>query len=297
MLRAVKASSGVVAVVAWRHARTNAPLVQAWRELGIRAALLDPPQAHDILGPGDVALARADVSASLDGVERGLLEIAALRGRGVRVLNGPEALIAAHDKLQTAQRLHGAGVPHPRTTHLVDLDDVRALEAPFVLKPRFGSWGHDVMLCRGGADVKHAVNTLRERDWFRDQGVLAQELVPPCGHDVRLIVASGRVVGAVERRAAPGEWRTNLSYGARLVSVAPSCQACELAVAASRAIGGDLVGVDLLPLADGASVVLEANGAVDFGAEYSLPAGNVYRDAADALGLTTQAAAAARDAV
>jgi RimK family alpha-L-glutamate ligase len=297
MLRAVRASSGVVAVVAWRHVRTNAPLVKAWRELGIRAALLDPSRAHEILGPGDVALARADVSSSLDGVERGLLEIAALRRRGVRVLNGPEELIAAHDKLQTAQRLQHAGVPHPRTIHLVDLDDVAALEVPFVLKPRFGSWGHDVMLCRRVADVKLAVTELRERCWWRDQGVLAQELVAPRGHDVRLIVASGRVVGAVERRAAPGEWRTNISYGARLVSVAPSCEACELAVGASRAIGGDLIGIDLLPLADGGYVVLEANGAVDFGAEYSLPAGDVYRDAADALGLTTQAAAAAGDAV
>jgi glutathione synthase/RimK-type ligase-like ATP-grasp enzyme len=99
------------------------------------------------------------------------------------------------------------------------------------------------------------------------------------------------------RRAAPGEWRTNLSYRARLVSVAPSCDACELAVGAARAIGGDLVGIDLLPLADGGHVVLEANGAVDFGAEYSLPCGDVYRDAADALGLTTQAAAAAGDAI
>ena len=93
------------------------------------------------------------------------------------MLNGPEELIAAHDKLQTAQRLHRAGVPHPRTIHLMDLDDVAALEVPFVLKPRFGSWGHDVMLCRSGAEVKRAVNTLRERSWFRDQGVLAQELV------------------------------------------------------------------------------------------------------------------------
>ena len=297
MLRPMTGSSGVVAVVAWRHARTNAPLVQAWRELGIRAALLDPPRAHERLGPGDVALARADVSTSLDGVERGLLEIAAMRRRGVRVLNAPESLIAAHDKLQTAQRLQHAGVAHPRTIHLVDLDDVAALELPFVLKPRFGSWGHDLMLCRRVADIKHAVNTLRQRSWFRDQGVLAQQLVAPRGHDVRLIVASGRVVGAVQRRAAAGEWRTNLSYGARLVSVAPSCEACELAVGAAQAIGGDLVGIDLLPLADGGYVVLEANGAVDFGAEYSLPSGDVYRDTADALGLTTQAAAAAGEAV
>ena len=288
---------GVVAVVAWRHARTNAPLVEAWRELGIRAELLDPPRAHDVLGPGDVALARVDVTPSLDGVERGLLEIAALRGRGVRLLNGPEEQIAAHDKLQTAQRLDSARIPHPRTVHAVGLDELAALELPFVLKPRFGSWGHDVMLCRDPADVELALSVLRERSWFEAQGVLAQELVPPCGHDVRLIVAGGRVVGAAERRAPPGEWRTNLSYGARLVPAAPSSKASALAVAAAQAIGADLVGVDLLPLPDGGYIVLEVNGAVDFGAEYSLPGGDVYRDVAGALGLTPQVAAAAGDAV
>ena len=290
-------SSGAVAVVAWKHARTNAPLVAAWRELGIAAELLDPPRAHEVLGPGDVALARVDVSGSLDGVERGLLELAAIRQRGVRVLNDPEALIAAHDKLQTAQRLAQADVPHPRTAHLVGLHEVETLELPFVLKPRFGSWGHDVLLCRTPADVERAVARLQACSWFPAQGVLAQELVPPRGHDLRLIVAGGRVVGAVERRAAQGEWRTNLSYGACLARVAPCAEACALAVAAAAAIGADLVGIDLLPLPDGGYAVLEVNGAVDFGAEYSLPDGDVYTDAAEALGLTSQPAAAAGDAV
>ena len=200
-------------------------------------------------GPGDVALARADVTAALDGVERGLLEIAALRRRGVRVLNGPEALLAAHDKLQTARRLARAGIAHPRTVHVVGLEQLAALELPFVLKPRFGSWGADVMLCRSGADVQRCLSVLRERSWFRAQGVLAQEFVAPRGHDLRVIVARGRVVGAVQRRAAAGEWRTNVAFGACLVAVAPSAEACALAVAAARATGTDLAGIDLLPLA------------------------------------------------
>ena len=46
--------------------------------------------------------------------------------------------------------------------------------------------------------------------------------------------------------------------------------ACELAVAAASAVGGDLVGVELLPLGPGRYVVLEINAAVDFSAEYSV---------------------------
>jgi hypothetical protein len=46
--------------------------------------------------------------------------------------------------------------------------------------------------------------------------------------------------------------------------------ACELAVAAAAAIGGDLVGVDLLPLGPGRYVVLEINAAVDFTSDYSV---------------------------
>jgi glutathione synthase/RimK-type ligase-like ATP-grasp enzyme len=52
--------------------------------------------------------------------------------------------------------------------------------------------------------------------------------------------------------------------------VVPPPIACELAVAAASAIGGDLVGVDLLPLGPGRYVVLEINAAVDFSPEYSL---------------------------
>ena len=65
--------------------------------------------------PGDVVLGRLDVLPSVDGVEPGLEALRALEVRGVIVLNGPEALMRAHDKLLTAQVLAAAGLPHPET--------------------------------------------------------------------------------------------------------------------------------------------------------------------------------------
>jgi glutathione synthase/RimK-type ligase-like ATP-grasp enzyme len=62
----------------------------------------------------------------------------------------------------------------------------------------------------------------------------------------------------------------------------PPDEAAELALAAARAVGGDLVGVDLLPHGDG-WVVLELNAAVDFTDDYSFPGRDIFADAADRL--------------
>ena len=125
---------------------------------------------------------------------------------------------------------------------------------------------------------------MRSRPWFQRYGALVQELVPPAGYDLRLIVAGGDVVGAVRRDAAPGEWRTNVSLGGSRRRARPSASAAALGIAAAAAIGADLVGIDLLPPGDSYTVI-ELNGAVDFDRSYSPPGGDVLRDAIAGLGL------------
>ncbi|HEX2495491.1 MAG TPA: RimK family alpha-L-glutamate ligase [Gaiellaceae bacterium] len=268
-----------VAIVA--HHRTSTNVALSLARPGLR--ILEPASAARTLGEGDVAIGRLDVSEGLDGIETGLWELARLEGAGVRVLNRPSTLVAAHDKLATSRALGDAGVPHPRTAHVTSPSDSIPFEPPVVVKPRFGSWGQDVVLCHDAAALRRHLAAMAERPWFASHGALVQELVPPRGHDVRVIVAGGSVVGAIRRVAPPGEWRTNVALGAVREPVEPSSEACDLASRAAAAVEGDLVGVDLLPGHDGEFVVIEINGAVEFNAAYSLHGADVFRRTIDAV--------------
>jgi RimK family alpha-L-glutamate ligase len=260
------------AIVTHRAGGTNTSLAARRVDGFDQVCLLDPREALALLRPGDVALGRLDVRETLDGIEDGLWALSCLAAGRVTVLNPPGALISAHDKLLTARALERAGLPHPRT-EMVRPGNVRpALDLPVVLKPRFGSWGRDVVLCRNRDELARRLTELETRPWFEAHGAVVQELVPPLGHDLRIVVAAGRVVGAIKRVAAPGEWRTNLALGGKRMPIVPSPAACELALATAGSIGADLVGIDLLPAGPGRYYVIELNGAVDFGIEYSLGA-------------------------
>jgi len=257
-----------VALIAHRATRTNLGLAAArWR--GRRVAVAAPAEAVLSLEPGDVAVGRLDVRGTLDGVEAGLWELEFLARAGVRVLNSPQALLAAHDKLLTALILDSAGIPHPRTQLVCASDPEIWLEPPLVIKPRFGSRGRDVFRCRDAGEVREVLEIVRERPWFQIGGI-AQELLPTLGRDIRLVVAGGRVIGATRRVAASTEWRTNVALGGRRERLTAPARAFELALAAAEAADLDLVGVDLLPTGPGRFTVLELNGAVDFNDDYRL---------------------------
>jgi RimK family alpha-L-glutamate ligase len=273
-----------VAVIGTSANAGTVELVAAWRALGMDVSLGSATEALAELGPGDVALARLDVLPTLDGVEDGLLALLLVERRGIRVLNPVEALLNAHDKLRTARLLKKAGVPHPATVHVSSANGV-TLQPPVVVKPRYGSWGRDVVLCRDAEELRRTLNELRERTWFQRHGAIVQEAVPSPGHDLRVLVAGGCVVGAAERVAAPGEWRTNVSCGGSLRPADLSDAAAELACTAAAAIGGDFVGVDVMSRGDESFTVLELNAAVDFDHTYSLDGGDVYEAAAAGLHL------------
>jgi [lysine-biosynthesis-protein LysW]---L-2-aminoadipate ligase len=265
-------------LVARRSTPTNDALA-ATGVPGARWERMTPEQALSALGPGDVALGRLDVLPTLDGMDDGLWALGALAARGVVVLNDPPALLGAHDKLLTARLLRRAGVPHPRTWHVRDGRPAPVPRLPVVVKPRFGSWGRDVRRCEGYDALYAALASARGRRWFEQHGALVQELVPPRGYDLRIVVAEGRVVGSAFRIAAPGEWRTNVALGGVRRPVAqPPPAAATLAVAAAAAAGASLAGVDLLP-ADGGWTVLELNGAVELTRDYA-PWGDVFSEIA-----------------
>jgi ribosomal protein S6--L-glutamate ligase len=259
---------------------TNERLRAAFAAGGARALVGPGELAGEGARPGDVVVGRLDVRPTLDGVQPGLGCLRRLRDAGIRVVNDADALVAMHDKLATALLLHAASIPQPRAAHLTGEDGSPRFGPPYVVKPRFGSWGRDVQLCESRAELRACLLHLLRRPWFRRHGALVQELVPSRGFDLRVVVSGGAVIGAVERLAAPGEWRTNIALGGTRRHVVPPPGACALAVTAAAAVGGDLVGVDLLPDRDGWRVI-EINGAVDFTDEYALDDRDVFARAVE----------------
>ncbi len=269
-------------LIAGRLTPPNVGLLDAARERNVQARLLPAEAAFRRARRNEIVLGRVDVRPTLDGIESGLEPLRRLEQAGFDVLNRADALLGAHDKLETATRLTRHGLPHPRTLHIPPHGAPPAYIVPVVLKPRFGSWGADVVRCDSRRQLQRAFASLSKRPWFQRHGLLVQELLPPPSYDLRVLVACGEVVGAISRQPAPGEWRTNVALGGIRIPAIPSANAARIAVSAAAAIGADLVGVDLLPSPNG-YVVLELNGCVDFTAEYSFPGRNVFDDAIGSL--------------
>jgi [lysine-biosynthesis-protein LysW]--L-2-aminoadipate ligase len=270
------------ALIACRPSPTNEALANPARP-GTPWDWMTPQTALEELRPGDAALGRLDVLPTLDGIDDGLWALGALAARGVLLLNDPAALLATHDKLLTARILRRQGIPHPRTVHVRSGRAAPQTVTPVVVKPRFGSWGLEVHRCEDAASVARVLEHVADSAWYRRHGAIVQELVPPQGYDLRVVVAAGRVVGAVYRIAAEGEWRTNVALGAvrRAVSEPPR-EAAAIALAAAAATGADLAGVDLLPDGRGGWTVAELNGAVEFTRAYA-PWGDVFEETARLL--------------
>ncbi len=183
-----------------------------------------------------------------------------LAGAGVPVLNPPRAVEAAVDKYLALALMASDGLPVPATWAGESADDALAafdaMGGDVVVKPLFGSEGRGLMRV---SDRELASRTFRTLE--RLGAVLyVQRHVRNPGHDVRVFVLGGAILGAFRRHAAAGEWRTNVAVGGRPEGCALDAGAETLALRAARAVGASMAGVDLLPdLDSGDYQVLEVN--------------------------------------
>jgi RimK family alpha-L-glutamate ligase len=207
----------------------------------------------------DAVLARIIPNGSLEQIIYRVDALHWMEEHGVRVMNSPRAIERCIDKFYTTALLQEAGLPTAETVVCERAADaMAAVEAmgDVVIKPLFGSMGHGMVRV---SDPDVAFRVVRALEQLHAV-FYVQRAVDHAGHDVRAFVVGGRVLGAIERRGAGGEWRTNISRGgsARALDLPPAWQG--LALRAARAVGADYAGVDLLPARDGTVYLLEVNG-------------------------------------
>ena len=197
------------------------------------------------------------------GLERVVFRMDALHRlaeAGVPVLNPPAAVESCVDKYLATARLAAAGLPVPSTWVGESAHDAmiafESLGCDVVIKPLFGSEGRGMVRV---SDIEIARRTFQTLEGL-GLVLYVQSFIRHPGHDLRVFVLDGRILGSIRRHAPPGEWKTNVATGGRAEPCRLDAEAERLAIRAAVTVGARMAGVDLMPDPDrGGLVVLEVN--------------------------------------
>jgi len=191
---------------------------------------------------------------------------AALEGLGAKVINPLKVAGITGNKLFAHMELEKAGVRTPKA--IAAFSEEAAIQAldefgyPAVIKPTVGSWGRMIGLLRD-RDAARAVIEDREHMFPLYHIYYFEEFVKRPPRDIRAIVVGDRVVAAIYRYSGDGEWKTNMALGGRAEVCPVTEELNDICMKATRAVGGQIVGVDLMEGDDGL-MVHEVNNTTEF---------------------------------
>ncbi len=192
---------------------------------------------------------------------------------GIPVFNSSRAIELCDDK--RLMHLSLAGIPSPETyiapmtfpnigfTDLSFFDAIEeALSYPMVIKEAFGSFGAQVYLAN---DRESALEILKQHE---SVPLIFQRFVSEsAGRDIRINVVGHKVVSAMERRSLNGDFRSNVTLGGETLPYTPTEAEATLAEEASRRLGLDFGGIDILFGKDG-PLLCEVNSNTHFKSTY-----------------------------
>jgi len=191
---------------------------------------------------------------------------AALEGLGAKVINPLKVAGITGNKLFAHMELEKAGVRTPKAiTAFSEESAIQALDEfgyPAVIKPTIGSWGRMIGLLRD-KDAARAVIEDREHMFPLYHIYYFEEFVERPPRDIRAIVVGDKVVAAIYRYSGDGEWKTNMALGGRAEVCPITSELDDICMKATLAVGGQVVGVDLMEGKDGL-MVHEVNNTTEF---------------------------------
>jgi ribosomal protein S6--L-glutamate ligase len=208
------------------------------------------------VGPIDAVIPRIGASITF----YGLAVVRQFEAMGVYCLNEAQAIARSRDKLRTLQILghHGIGVPPTVFTRQADhvTAGIERLNGPpVVVKLLQGTQGVGVVLAESTA----AASSVVEAFHGLDQNILIQQFIREAkGADIRAMVVGRKVVAAMKRQAVKGEFRSNLHRGGTSTKVRLRAEYRRAALAAARALGLRVAGVDMLKSRAG-PMIMEVN--------------------------------------
>ena len=198
---------------------------------------------------------------------KSLHSTAALEGLGAKVINPLNTAIICGNKLFTHMLIQKKGIRTPKV--ITAFSSESALSAlnnfgyPAIIKPTIGSWGRLIALLRDKEAAK-AVFEDRQHMFPLYQIYYLEEFVSRPPRDIRAIVVGDNVVAAIYRYSEKDEWKTNMALGGRAENCPITDELEDICIKSSQAVGGKIVGVDLMESSKEGLLVHEVNNTTEF---------------------------------
>jgi [lysine-biosynthesis-protein LysW]--L-2-aminoadipate ligase len=185
---------------------------------------------------------------------------------GTPVVNAPDTADVCADKVKTSLTLDAAGIPTPETTVAFTVDSAKDAIADFgypcVLKPVIGSWGRLMAKIDSESAAEAILEHKATLGHYEHKVFYVQEFVDKPGRDLRVLAVDGDPIAGMVRSS--DHWLTNAAKGAETAELEITDEIADLVQRASDAVGGGLLGVDLMETADGEFTIHEVNHTVEF---------------------------------
>lgn len=251
----------------------NRRFMEAGAQRGCRVSVLDPLSLPLVFSDGS-ASGMPEPPIGFDAViprfspawqRQGRAVLMHWETRGVTSLNSADAISAARDKPYCLELFGAHGIPFPKSASVESLVEAAGLLAghfrfPLLIKRNDSTQGVGVERVWDSATALSRIAELHAGE----QPFLLQEFIAEAGgEDLRLLVVDGKVIAAMKRRAAPGDFRANIHLGGEASHHVPTSVEAAMAIQATALLELDVAGVDIIPSRRG-PLVLEVNACPGF---------------------------------
>ncbi len=196
---------------------------------------------------------------------RALHALRLFESAGIRCVNPFQTALVCGDKLLTTDALARHGVPQPRVkvafTEASALQAIEELGYPVVLKPAVGSWGRLLAKINDRDAAEAVLEHKTILGTYHHSIFYIQEYIEKRGRDIRSFVIGDQCVAAIYRESS--HWITNTARGGTAMNCPVTEEIAQISLQAARAVGGDIVAIDLFETENGL-LVNEVNYTMEF---------------------------------
>ncbi|MDP9197464.1 MAG: lysine biosynthesis protein LysX [Thermoproteota archaeon] len=199
---------------------------------------------------------------------RGLYITSCLESLGFKVINPFSVSETCGNKLLTTLALVKHNVATPHTSFAFSSDSafqlMEKLGYPLVVKPLVGSWGRGVYQIKDRSAAEMLIDSREETGSPLSRIYYIQEKIDRPPRDIRCIVIAENIVASIYRHAAENEWLTNVATGGTTEQAQMNTELEEITLKAAKAVGGGILGIDLMEDRERGYLVHEINNTVEF---------------------------------